>query len=213
MDNSYLKKIIWTFLIGIVLIALCYLYVDKPAADFAFNHHLERFSWWLKWPTYTLVIIFFVTAISIILTTIRWCARVKVSHFEHVFFVASINTWITAKFKDILKYTFGRTWPATWTNNNPSWLNNHVYGFHFFHGGGGYASFPSGHMTVTLALITVLWIHFPKWRPLFAIIALSEAVALIGLYYHFVSDVLAGSLLGFTTGMFASRAFLPQPRK
>jgi hypothetical protein len=39
-----------------------------------------------------------------------------------------------------------------------SWSGvNDIYGFNFFHGGHGYASFPSGHTAVTCAVVTVLW--------------------------------------------------------
>ena len=60
--------------------------------------------------------------------------------------------------KNGLKFVFGRTWPETWVNNNPSFIRDGVYGFNWFHGGAGYASFPSGHMSVTCALAAVLWI-------------------------------------------------------
>jgi len=212
MDNTYLRKIGWGLMIGIVLIVLCYFFVDKYIAEFAFDHHWERFTS-LIWLTYLAPLIIIISFISIIITTLRWCAKSKVGKSEHVFFIASMNTLITAQFAKLLKYTFGRTWPATWIHNNPSWLSNHVYGFHFFHGGEGYASFPSGHMTVVFAMLTVLWIYFPRWRSLFTIIAIAVAVGLIGLYYYFVSDVLAGALLGFITGVFASRAFLPSTKK
>ena len=91
-----------------------------------------------------------------------------------------------------LKLVFGRTWPDTFRDNNPSFLRDGVYGFNFFHGGHGYAAFPSGHTAVTCAVISVLWIYCPKWRWLYALAVLAVAVGLIGANYHFVSDVIAG---------------------
>ena len=44
-----------------------------------------------------------------------------------------------------LKEVFGRAWPETWIDKNPSYFGNGAYGFFPFHGGRGYASFPSGH--------------------------------------------------------------------
>ena len=90
-----------------------------------------------------------------------------------------------------LKLVFGRTWPSTWMNTNPSFLRDGVYGFNFFHGGYGYASFPSGHMAMTCAVIAVLWVYYPSWRKL---------IGLIGANYHFLSDVIAGGFIGISSG-------------
>ena len=102
-----------------------------------------------------------------------------------------------------LKYDFGRTWPETWINNNPSLISNGAYGFNFFHGGPGYSSFPSGHMTVICAVTSVLWIYYPKLRVLYALVVAAIALGLLGADYHFVSDIIAGVLLGTVTGWLA----------
>ena len=76
--------------------------------------------------------------------------------------------------KSQLKLVFGRTWPDTFRDNNPSFLHDGVYGFNFFHGGHAYASFPSGHTAVTCAVISVLWIYYPAWRRLYALAVLGS---------------------------------------
>jgi len=207
MHHKYLKIISWIIIIGIVLIILCYFFIDKTVAELAFDNNWRRFSW-LNWLTYLPTIMFTISIISMIITSFRSFIKSKVVESERIIFVASVNTIITLQFIRLLKFAFGRTWPATWINNNPSWLTNHVYGFYFFHGGQAYASFPSGHTAVTIAMLTVLWFHFPKWRSAFVIIAVATAVGLIGCYYHFVSDVLAGLLLGLITGIIANHIFL-----
>ena len=45
-----------------------------------------------------------------------------------------------------LKFAFGRTWPETWVQANPSLIRDGVHNFNPFHGGIGFAAFPSGHM-------------------------------------------------------------------
>jgi len=102
--------------------------------------------------------------------------------------------------KNELKWVFGRTWPETWVENNPSFIRDHVYGFNWLHGGGGYESFPSGHMTATCALIAVLWIRYPRFRPVYALAVLAVAAGLIGADFHFLSDVVAGGFVGASTG-------------
>ena len=89
--------------------------------------------------------------------------------------LASTSVIVAETIKGGLKYIFGRLWPDTWVQNNPSFIHDGAYGFNFFHGGPGYASFPSGHTTVTCALISVLWILYPYWRPFYAAIILAVA--------------------------------------
>jgi len=57
----------------------------------------------------------------------------------------SISVLTTWAMKNQLKVVFGRTWPETWTRNNPSLIRDGVFGFNPFTTGSGYESFPSGH--------------------------------------------------------------------
>jgi membrane-associated phospholipid phosphatase len=58
----------------------------------------------------------------------------------------------------------------------------------------------SGHTAVTCAVASVLWIYFPKARRLYVLGALAVAIGLIGANYHFLSDVIAGSFVGVSSG-------------
>jgi membrane-associated phospholipid phosphatase len=98
--------------------------------------------------------------------------------------------------KDQLKFAFGRLWPETWVNGNPSWIGNGAYGFNPFHGGTGWSSFPSGHMTDITAPMAVLWHRFARWRLMAALPILLVAVGLYGADYHFIGDMIAGVYLG-----------------
>jgi membrane-associated phospholipid phosphatase len=92
--------------------------------------------------------------------------------------------------KSFLKYVFGRTTTRYWL------LKPDLYGFHWFHGGGFYAGFPSGHMAVFTALTASLWRLYPHYRAICAIFLLILAFPLIETNYHFLSDVIAGAYLG-----------------
>ena len=85
---------------------------------------------------------------------------------HRVVLLCSISLIVAESFKNELKFIFGRTWPETWINGNPSLIHDGVYGFNFFHGGPGYASFPSGHTTAACAVASVLWICYPRLRAL-----------------------------------------------
>jgi len=118
--------------------------------------------------------------------------------------LCGVSIGVSTLIKDQLKFAFGRTWPETWVGNNPSLIRDGAYGFNFFHGGAGYAAFPSGHMTVTCAAAAVLWVAYPRWRPLWAAMVAAVAIGLIGANYHFLSDVITGAFLGAATGRIAT---------
>jgi membrane-associated phospholipid phosphatase len=98
--------------------------------------------------------------------------------------------------KEQLKYAFGRTWPETWTNHNPSWIGDHAFGFHPFHGAEGWASFPSGHTTLISALAAALWQRVPSLRWLAVTLVVLVVLGLAGSDFHWVGDMVAGAFLG-----------------
>ena len=92
--------------------------------------------------------------------------------------------------KSIFKYVFGRT-------NTRFWLENRVSDeFHWFHGGGNYGGFPSGHMAVFSAFFAAIWIFYPRYRAVSSGCLIALALALVATDYHFLSDVIAGAYLG-----------------
>jgi membrane-associated phospholipid phosphatase len=113
----------------------------------------------------------------------------------------SVSLLVAMAVKDQLKYAFGRTWPETWTSNNPSFIANGVFGFTPFHGGAGWASFPSGHTTAICAVVSVLWVAWPRYRLLFPIPAVLVVVGLLGADFHWLSDTIAGAYLGTAAGV------------
>lgn len=127
----------------------------------------------------------------------------SLSNYQAAAFVCSLSVIVSETTKDQLKFIFGRTWPETWTQNNPSFIRDGVYGFNFMHGGGAYQSFPSGHMAASCAVLSVLWIWYPRLRALWALAGLAVAAGLVGGNYHFLSDVIAGAFVGISTGWMA----------
>lgn len=109
---------------------------------------------------------------------------------------------------------FGRTWPETWRGNSPSWIRDGVFGFFPFHGGAGWASFPSGNTTVITTAATVFWIVWPEFRLFWAAAVVVDMVGLIGANYHFVSDVIGGFYLGGAVGLgMAALMLSPKDRR
>lgn len=184
--------------LAIAAVVVSYLWIDQPIAFFAYSH--RAFHWFFVDLTLIpeplpglAVIMFFGLGL--------WALAAKPSSKLYtVLLTCSISSIVAEATKSQLKYIFGRTWPETFVNNNPSLISNNAYGFNFFHGGAGYGSFPSGHMTAICAVVSVLWIYYPKFRALYALVVAAVAIGLLGADYHFLSDIIAGSLLGTVTG-------------
>ena len=124
-----------------------------------------------------------------------WLARRRLSEAWRTALAAAIATILAVLMAEITKHLFGRTWPETWVHNNPSWITNHVSGFHPLKGGPEYASFPSGHTARITAPCAVLWHRLPKLRVLWAVPTTLVTVGMIGADYHFLGDCLGGAYL------------------
>lgn len=109
--------------------------------------------------------------------------------------VFCVSVILAEVFKDHLKMFFGRTIPKSWYAHAPSLLDTGKYGFNFFSGSANTA-FPSGHMSVFVAALTVLAIYFPRWRWCWLSMGLFLAIGMLILNFHFLGDIVAGAFLG-----------------
>lgn len=188
-------------LICAVLVAICYLFVDRPVAWFVHNH-LAGWTF-LHGPTYVPPILTQLAPWTAIAAA-AWLAWSGARGANNLF-VLSLSPIVAVAVKDQLKWVFGRYWPETWIDNNPSLIQDHAYGFHPFHSGVAYESFPSGHTTIVFSLVSVAWILWPRLRPLWALAGPVIIAALVGSNYHFVGDTVAGAFLGSLTGVYVVR--------
>jgi membrane-associated phospholipid phosphatase len=67
-------------------------------------------------------------------------------------------------------------------------------------GGAGWDSFPSGHSMATFAVAAVLAVRFPKIRWLVIFWALAVSVSRLFRASHFLTDIVAGAVLGVVIG-------------
>jgi len=178
-----------------------YLWLDRPVAQMAYAYHAYQGTFatltYIPEPLAPLACVAFFAAGLWVLS-----GR-PLAHVGTVAVLTSISVLVTEITKSELKYVFGRTWPETFVQNNPSFIRDGVYGFNFFHGGAGYGSFPSGHTAAICALVSVPWIMLPKGRPLYALAVAAVVVGLIGADFHFISDMIAGAFLGTSIGWMA----------
>lgn len=66
---------------------------------------------------------------------------------------------------------------------------------------GGFDAFPSGHTTCAFALAAVLSHYYPRWRIVFFVLACLVAAARVVRGSHWITDVVAGALLGIFLGV------------
>ena len=205
-DNAYsrlLKRTLVAFVVFSLSFVICYFFLDRPIAEFSYRQNFARFEW-LKWMTYPPPIVQSWSPLVIVGLMVRraWGAWSK---FEWTLLVSLLSVILADQFRESLQIAFGRNWPETWIDKNPSLIGTGAYGFHFFAGDEEFGSFPSGHAARTLAFFTPWWIAYPKGRWIYGTISLMICLALIGMNYHFLGDVIEGAFLGALVGVWMQR--------
>jgi membrane-associated phospholipid phosphatase len=196
-----LKVWLVSFVTTAAFVCLSILWLDRPIALWVRDVFGER-----RVPREVIeshiLSISFVSACVFVLSGLAAMRRERFSKIETAVALCAISTLAAIVVKDQLKVVFGRTWPDTWQPGILSLVRNDVYGFHFFHSGKSFESFPSGHATVAAASLSVLWLLFPKSRLVCGICIVAVDCGLIALNLHFLSDVIAGSFTGVSVGFF-----------
>jgi membrane-associated phospholipid phosphatase len=185
-------------LLAAVACTFAYFFVDRQVAFFVHDRGLSQYQF-LKWLTYTPDPFTFLAPVILVICIV-YRAHKPLPRFLLVLFAASLSLMVTEGFLAVLKGAFGRYWPNTWIDHNPSLIENGAYGFHLFHYGWAYASFPSGHTARTVAVLSVLALSYPKWQWICVLVVASVIVVLVGMNYHFVGDTIAGAVLGSIIG-------------
>jgi membrane-associated phospholipid phosphatase len=187
--------------LAVVAIVISYEWIDRPVAFFMAAHaaHKSAFDLMQRLPEAFPVL----TAVIFVVAGLWTVVGRPLPCFLKTLLLSSIAYVAAEAVNRPLKIAFGRTWPDTWTHNNPSLVHDHVYGFQPFHGGPGFLSFPSGHTVAICSVVAVFWQCYPRYRPLYALAVAVVIAGLIGADYHFVSDMIAGGFVGASTGWIA----------
>lgn len=190
--------LVWT---GVALgaVVLAYLFVDRPVATLAHDvWHRPALGVAL---THIADVPLPLAGAALVAAGLQWLAGGRPdAGAARAVLATAIAILVARAFADELKFVFGRPWPETWVDANPSWIGTHVFGFFPLHGGRGYASFPSGHTIDIAAPCAALWRFVPRLRLLAVALVLAVAGGLVASDYHFVSDVLAGAYVGIVIG-------------
>jgi len=201
--NSQIAGAALVSAILIVVLVLSYFFLDRQFA--AVLHSYTRGVPFFVWLTYIASPLAPLASILAAVIGGRALVRGYMTQKESALLRASCAILIAGVLTNELKDVFGRTWPETWVNNNPSYFSNGTYGFFPFHGGQGWRAFPSGHTTAIAAAAGAAWCLWPKHRWLGVPLALAVAIGLLGANYHWLSDILAGAIVGVTAGVVAAK--------
>ena len=190
--------------INIAFIIICYFWVDRQVVWFLVQHHSQHYKL-LSILAYDIVALLSILILLFYLYSFVRILSHKITNLEHKLLSLCNSVVIAIFLKTTLKIIFGRYWPATFICHNPSLVSNDAYGFNWFKSGTAYGSFPSGHTTFIVAFGVGLWLIFPELRWLATLLIACVVLGQIGMYYHFVSDVIAGATLGGLVAFAASK--------
>jgi membrane-associated phospholipid phosphatase len=201
------------FGLTVILVLGAIHWVDRPGASFAHEHLVPFFrhpwsgaSFLEENPT----LANFLTApgsfgptlsgLSLVVLGLAAAGGWRPGRGGRVIIAVAVAILVAVPIKEDLKFAFGHVWPETWVADNPSWIHDHISGFFPFHGGKGWAAFPSGHTTVAAAFAAVLWPVSRGLRLLGIAVLAAVVIGLFGANYHWISDMIAGLFLGLAVG-------------
>jgi membrane-associated phospholipid phosphatase len=189
-----------SFSLPIVLLSilLSYFFIDQNLAIWVFQFGLHQQPG-------------FSGGLDLIITQLAYCAvlpmflvyffcQVQNNNSKLVRCIGLISGSFSVAFfaKTTLQFLFGRYAPRYFDGKSLIFLDDPTrYGFHLLHGGG----FPSGHMTVFTAALTSVCLYYPALRWLCGLLLFILACCLIAANYHFLSDIIAGTYLGFSISL------------
>ena len=173
-------------LLYVILIVVCFLWVDKPLALYFHAQEMSVNYPILDWITQLGRSIIWLLIIPILMLYFRFVQRSKQTELRLSFLFAIVIAANGICF--VLKNLFGRARPDLL-------FSEHLFGFFGFHRDHLYHSFPSGHTTQVTAVVLSLVLLYPKQRWWFVLAGFVVIATRVLLTYHYLSDVLASVFL------------------
>ena len=205
--NNALRTWLLTFAAMVILVVVCVAYIDRPTAEFLEKHIRHTDIWvWIRrvLAPFNLVI---VAALFFLLGCgLRVISGHRLPSWTQTLMLCSWAAMWALAAETIFKRIFGRAWV------DPTYIQDHLYGFHLFHGGTHWESFPSGTASVSSAIVAVLWSEAPRLKIIGAVMVLLLCVWVVINNFHWVSDVIAGAFLGALIGRSAVHLLNPPQR-
>lgn len=194
-DKAAFRSWLRALALCVVAVGLCMAYVDRPLAEWL-DAHLRHTEFWtvLNLALYPSLVVVVAELFLLLGCGISLISGRSLPPWAIIPILCSWATMWAVASEIILKRIFGRGWA------DPTFIRDHLYGFHFLHGETHWDAFPSGTATVSFAILAVLWILKPRWRAAATAAVVLLSVAVVIGNYHWLSDVIAGWFLGVTIG-------------
>ncbi|OIQ50725.1 PAP2 superfamily protein [Pseudodesulfovibrio hydrargyri] len=181
------------------LIIVCYLFVDRPAAEAALS--LRGTAWHAAAKGLSQVAnhLFFnvLVAAGLIAGAVDGLANGLTNRSRGLLYLC-LSVACAMLVGDVFKELFGRARP-------PLLFNKGVYGFFPLAGGGMHASFPSGHTLRIFSAMTALGVLLPRLRVPALALATAVGISRVLALRHYPSDVLCGAFIGVTAALWGWR--------
>lgn len=108
--------------VGALLVTLSFVFVDRPVAFFIHDHGISSYPV-LKWLTYPPPYLqsWALAMLAMLMVRRSWG---PFRRWERALLASAVGVVLADQFRESLAYLFGRYWPDTWTDNNPSLIQN-----------------------------------------------------------------------------------------
>ncbi len=189
--------------VAILAIAVSIIWIDQPLATWIDAHQsvwLSTAGWWLEeagkshW-----VLIYCIGMIAF-----TWRSTRSEAYKFLAFFVSVAASGILA---NLIKVVACRPRPPLFILQGITHWN--VFGFQIEY---IWNSFPSGHATTGLAIAISGAAIYPRLRWLFWSLGIAIALGRLAINAHFLSDVIAGGLLGAVVAVVVNKLFAEKTR-
>jgi undecaprenyl-diphosphatase len=184
-----------------ILETLLVLYIDKPLSEYSFTlppsvisffrtyTDLGRSDFYI-WPSLAGAVVFLLLARY---GKFQSNLRDRFIYIARAFILVFASVVLSGLITDIFKPMIGRARPVLLQKQN-------IYDFFpFSYHDWTHQSFPSGHATTGFAVSMALALLWPRWKWGFIIFAVSIAISRLIVNAHFLSDVIAGAVVGCLT--------------
>jgi len=193
MDTKTLYRWLFASLASLSLIVASFFLIDRPLARLMAKFHL--FQALLNRAPVELPVMIALACLAVLLGGSYLAAGKRLPKWVAAGMLAGLAlVWSLCLTEFLLKPLFGRTLPI-------AYLQTGQYGFHWFHLGDAFGSFPSGHADQVTSILSVLWVFYPRWRWVYVGALALLAFALLLGEWHFLSDIIAGSFIGTASGV------------
>lgn len=181
----------------VAFILISYRFFDLPVAEFFYLHQTFWIVQIASLLTYAGEGIYYLVPSLIAFAALRKHSQEYAAIALFIF----TTTAVSGIAVNIIKIIFARFRPKMY-------FSEHLYGFHWFDIAPASYSFPSGHAVTAVGAGVAFALLFPKYRIAFILGGIFIALTRVLLTAHYLSDVVAGCVLGALVTLMVHYAFV-----